>query len=61
MEPVMTKRPEKLCKVRGPESESVPTPIGGENLPNHFSSISEPPPVRFRMAIERLCASGEPR
>jgi hypothetical protein len=58
MDPVMTKRPEKLSKVRGAESVSgiVPASIGDEVVPNHFTSIRDPssPPARFRMAVERL-------
>lgn len=67
MDPVMMKSPEKLCKVSGAESVSVTVPalpISGEAVPNHFASIFEPssfPPARFRMAVERLRTSGEPR
>jgi hypothetical protein len=66
----MMKRPEKLWSVRGFESlllllllgfASPPADCSDE--PNHFSSIFEPSgsPVRFKIAVERSCTSGEPR
>ena len=55
---VMTKRPEKLWKVRGvePMSGTMLGPIGGEAEPNHFLTIREPSsrPDRCSLAVERI-------
>jgi hypothetical protein len=63
--PVMTKSPEKLRKVRGLESAIGLLSLfncAAEPEPNHSCSILALsfPAVRFKIAIERLCTSGEP-